>query len=80
MPDAALVAAIRAVLSDSPFQGEGHRKRWARLRIAGGRTSKRRVRRLMREHGRRAPARHRVPAITTAPSSPTGWTRGGAPA
>ena len=26
MPDADLVAAIRAVLADSPFQGEGHRK------------------------------------------------------
>ena len=39
MPDAALAEAIRAVLSGSPFHGEGHRKVWARLRIAGVRTS-----------------------------------------
>src|SRR3954471_21814636 len=37
--------------SGSPFHGEGHRKVWARLRLAGVRTSKRRVLRLMREHG-----------------------------
>src|SRR3954453_6079228 len=29
MPDAALLAAIRAVLAASPFHGEGHRKVWA---------------------------------------------------
>ena len=46
MPDAELVAAIRAVLAASPFHGEGHRKVWARLRHAGVRTSKRRVLRL----------------------------------
>src|SRR3954449_1178632 len=50
MPDLALVDAIRAVLTASPFHGEGHRKVWARLRVAGLRTSKRRVLRLMREH------------------------------
>jgi putative transposase len=61
MPDAALVAAIRAVLSGSPFHGEGHRKVWARLRVAGVRTSKRRVLRLMREHGLLAPARVGTP-------------------
>src|SRR5215211_2562049 len=49
MPDPALVDAIRAVLTASPFHGEGHRKVWARLRVAGVRTSKRRVLRLMRE-------------------------------
>jgi hypothetical protein len=32
MPDAALVAAIRQVLIESPFHGEGYRKVWARLR------------------------------------------------
>ena len=82
MPDAALVEAIRTVLSGSPFHGEGHRKVWARLRIAGVRTSKRRVLRLMREHGLLAPrasARRGDHATTTAPSSPTGWTRCGAP-
>ena len=57
MADAALVAAIRAVLAASPFHGEGHRKVWARLRHAGVRTSKRRVLRLMRVHGLLAPAR-----------------------
>ena len=61
MPDAALVEAIRAVLSGSPFHGEGHRKLWARLRMAGVRTSKRRVLRLMREHGLLAPSRVGAP-------------------
>ena len=56
-PDAALVAAIRELLAASPFHGEGHRKVWARLRFAGIRTSKRRVLRLMREHGLLAPGR-----------------------
>src|SRR5687767_2870720 len=57
MPDAALVDAIRGVLASSPFHGEGHRKVRARLRHAGVRTSRRRVLRLMREHGLLAPSR-----------------------
>jgi putative transposase len=57
MPDQALLAAIRAVLAGSPFHGEGHRKVWARLRVAGVRTSKRRVLRLMRENDLLAPSR-----------------------
>jgi len=57
MPDAALLAAIRAVLAASPFHGEGHRKVWARLRVAGVRTSKRRVLRLTRENDLLAPSR-----------------------
>ncbi len=57
MPDPALVEAIRAVLTASPFHGEGHRKVWARLRVAGLRTSKRRVLRLMRENDLLAPSR-----------------------
>ena len=57
MPDAALVEAIRAVLAASPFHGEGHRKVWARLRVAGLRTSKRRVLRLMGENNLLAPSR-----------------------
>ena len=57
MPDEALVEAIRQLLVASPFHGEGHRKVWARLRFAGIRTSKRRVLRLMREHGLLAPSR-----------------------
>ena len=64
MPDAALVDAIRAVLTASPFHGEGHRKVWARLRISGVRTSKRRVLRLMREHGLLAPSRVGAPRGT----------------
>ncbi len=51
MPDEALVEAIRGLLRDSPFHGEGYRKVWARLRFAGIRTSRRRVLRLMGEHG-----------------------------
>jgi|TARA_B100001123_G_C15264641_1_gene1007972 transposase InsO family protein len=55
--DADLVDHIRGVLADSPFHGEGYRKVWAKLRFAGLRTSKERVRRLMREHGLQAPQR-----------------------
>jgi putative transposase len=51
MRDDALVEAIRRLLEDSPFHGEGYRKLWARLRFAGVRTSRRRVLRLAREHG-----------------------------
>ena len=57
MSDATLLAAIRAVLAASPFHGEGHRKVWARLRVGGVRSSKRRVLRLMRENDLLAPAR-----------------------
>jgi transposase InsO family protein len=57
MSDTALLAAIRAVLAGSPFHGEGHRKIWARLRVAGVRTSKRRVLRLTRENDLLAPSR-----------------------
>ena len=51
MSDDDLVVAIRQLLTDSPFHGEGYRKLWARLRFAGIRTSRRRVLRLMRGHG-----------------------------
>ncbi len=57
MSDAALVEAIRQALTESPFHGEGYRKVWARLRHRGLRTSKERVRRLMRENGLQATAR-----------------------
>lgn len=56
--DETLVEAIRTSLAQSPFHGEGYRKVWAKLRFGGLRTSKERVRRLMREHGLQAP--HRV--------------------
>jgi transposase InsO family protein len=57
MADAELLAAIRAVLAASPFHGEGHRKVWARLRLAGVRTARRRVLRLMKASGLLAPSR-----------------------
>jgi len=56
--DAALVEHIRAQILGSRLHGEGYRKIWARLRHAGIRTSARRVRRLMGQHGLLAP--HRV--------------------
>ena len=61
MSDDDLTTVIRAVLEASPFHGEGHRKVWARLRIAGIRTSLRRVLRLMGEHGLLAPGRSGTP-------------------
>lgn len=51
MTDSALVTAIKRLLQISPFHGEGYRKVWARLRFEGIRSSRRRVLRLMREHG-----------------------------
>ena len=42
---------IRQPLQASSFHGEGYRRLWARLRFAPIRTSRRRVLRLMREHG-----------------------------
>jgi putative transposase len=57
MPDDQLVDAIRDMLAQGPFHGEGYRKIWARLRFAGIRTSKRRVLRLTGEHGLQAPGR-----------------------
>jgi putative transposase len=53
--DRELLQAIRAVLEDSPFTGEGHRKVWARLRRRGVHTSRKRVLRLTREAGLLAP-------------------------
>lgn len=55
--DADLTEQIRQVLARSPFMGEGHRKVWARLRLAGVRTSRARVLRCMREAGLLAPTR-----------------------
>jgi putative transposase len=56
--DAELLEHIRAQILGSRLHGEGYRKIWARLRHAGIRTSARRVRRLMRQHG--LLASHRV--------------------
>jgi transposase InsO family protein len=55
MTDGELLAAIRQVLADSPFLGEGHRKVWAHLRRRGVRTSRKRVLRLTRDAGLLAP-------------------------
>jgi transposase InsO family protein len=59
--DEQLVGEIRRTIQTSPFHGEGHRKVWARLRLAGVRTSLRRVLRLMRQHQLLAPQRQPQP-------------------
>lgn len=56
--DQELTEQIRRVIDQTPFFGEGHRKIWARLRLQGIRSSKRRVLNLMRQVGLLAPARH----------------------
>ena len=56
--DADLADHIRREIEASDFHGEGYRKLWARLRVAGVRSSPRRVRRVMGENGLLAP--HRV--------------------
>jgi putative transposase len=61
MPDDDLVVEVRRLIQGSPFHGEGHRKLWARLRFAGIRTSRRRVLRLMRQHGLLAHQRRGAP-------------------
>jgi putative transposase len=55
--DTELAEHIRRHIAGSGFHGEGYRKIWARLRFAGVRTSPRRVRRVMGEHGLLAPHR-----------------------
>ncbi len=50
-PDADLAHHIRREIEASDFHGEGYRKLWARLRVAGVRSSPRRVRRVMGENG-----------------------------
>jgi len=55
MPDRDLLQAIRREIAASPFIGEGHKKLTARLRRRGICTSRKRVLRLMREHGLLAP-------------------------
>jgi transposase InsO family protein len=64
LDDATLLAQIRAVIVESPFHGEGHRKIWARLRaLKGVRTSMRRVLRVMRAAELLAPARQPAPIV-----------------
>ena len=55
MTDRDLLVAIRDVIAESPFVGEGHKKITARLRAGGIRTSRKRVLRLTREAGLLAP-------------------------
>ena len=58
--DDELLRLIRQDLMSSPFQGEGHRKVWARLRIGQGiRVARKRVLRLMRENNLLSPRRSR---------------------
>lgn len=58
--DESLLAMIKKDLKESLFVGEGHRPVWARLTIEKKvRVSRRRVLRLMREHGLLSP--HRAP-------------------
>ena len=60
LSDAQLLAAIRGDLARSPFQGEGHRKVHARLRILDNiRVSRTRVLRVMRAQGLLSPHRGR---------------------
>ena len=60
MSDENLLEAIQADLERSPFQGEGHRKVHARLRILDGiRVARKRVLRVMRENGLLSPHRGR---------------------
>jgi putative transposase len=55
--DAELLVAIRRVLAEAPFHGEGHRKVRVRLRAQGHRVGRGRVLRLMRVAGLLAPQR-----------------------
>ena len=83
MAEEGLMAAIRRLLEESPFHGEGYRKMWARLRFAGIRTSRTpRSAAHAREPPVGAPTRRpaaRLERPTTARSPPTGWTSCGAP-
>ena len=75
--DEVLVAAIRTVLAETPFHGEGYRKVRARLAHRGLAVSGKRVLRLMRQHQLLAPRRlgppngdpaHAGTIITTRPN------------
>ena len=62
LSDVELLAAIRQLLDEAVFAGEGYRKIWARLRYEGIRTSKERVNRLLRENQLLSPQRQSAPA------------------
>jgi len=60
LTDTELLGKIQADLDRSPFQGEGHRKVWARLRVVDEvRVSRKRVLRIMRENRLLSPYRCR---------------------
>jgi putative transposase len=63
LSDPELLTAIRAVLEEAVFTGEGYRKVWARLRHKGIRTSKARVNRLTRENQLLSPHRQLLPVV-----------------
>ena len=74
--DEALLVAIEADLEASPWEGEGHRKVWARLRVCRGiRVSRKRVLRVMRENNLLSPHRCRRrggnPHVGSSPMPPT---------
>ena len=58
--DQDMLLHIKAEIEASPFQGEGYRKIWARLRYKGVRTAVQRLRLVMKENGLLAPHRPRV--------------------
>ncbi len=63
LSDADLLAAVRADLARSPWQGEGHRKIWARLRVLDGiRVSRSRLLRIMGENSLLSPHRRTSPS------------------
>ena len=75
--DCELLDFIKHDLERSPFEGEGHRKVWARLRVLDGvRVSRKRVLRIMRENNLLSPYRgrqgqvdeHQGTIITDAPN------------
>ena len=77
LSDAELLELIKADLEASPFQGEGHHKVWARLRVRDGvKVGRRRGLRIMRENnllspyrgGRGNPALHQGEITTQAPN------------
>ena len=78
-----LLELIRAELVASPFQGEGHRKVWARSRVRDHvKVGRRRVLRLMRENHLLSPYRGRrgaIPTSTKGKRSPRLPTSCGAP-
>jgi putative transposase len=60
LSDIQLLGKIQADLARSPFQGEGHRKVWARLRVVDEvRVSRKRILRIMRENQLLSPYRCR---------------------